>query len=203
MTLTSHSQKLLIFLKVVGCDYQSLSPLHRQWKNSNTVQGVTMQVIREIFPDMDEITGAINLNNHAFALPVDETKMVEELVKEGSYDWNNPDIASKNFPVRSNRKTITDIFLFCFYKIMLSEEVVAEMNKVDCAPASIWTLLSLGASLPVLQKKFPIVALGSVSGLGYYARVGFIGRFDMQRDVGLDYLNSSWNKQCRFLAERK
>jgi hypothetical protein len=150
------------------------------------------------------VTETISFITHTFTITVDETLSLEELVKEGKYDWSNENIISKNFPLPKNgKKSDKEVFLFHFVKNMSSEAIIALMDKAGYKPATIWDLLSLGASHPDLQREFPVVALGSVAELVGFRFVGCLRRCDSERDADLNDFGREWGGGYRFLAVRK
>ncbi|MFC1623604.1 hypothetical protein ACFL05_00595 [Patescibacteria group bacterium] len=145
-----------------------------------------------------------NYITHTFTILVDETKTVEELVKEGKFDWSNDDIISKNFPQpEGGAKSEKEIALFHFNKTMTSDDVIAEMDKDGYRPATIWELLGLGIIQPDLQREFPIIALGSVCVLLGGRRVAGLYRHAGERPLDLGWFVDSWSDFCRFAGVRK
>ena len=85
-----------------------------------------------------------------------------------------------------------------------TEEVLEEMDRLNLRPALYEELLSFGAKNPDEQRKFPVVALGSVcrrsNGILY---VAYLYGGDSERGLGLSGVGSKWYGGCRFLAVRK
>src|SRR5574344_1916264 len=127
-----------------------------------------MDAVRNILSGVVEITTkAISYIATVFTVTVDETVSVEDAVKTGEFDWSNNDINSTNFPKLTNgQKSDKEITLFHFNKMLSSEAVIAEMDKTGYKPANIWDLIGLAVEEPDLQRKYPIVSLGSVCELG-------------------------------------
>ncbi|MBU4480378.1 hypothetical protein KKG48_02975 [Patescibacteria group bacterium] len=161
-----------------------------------------------------------------FNVLVDESKEIEELVSEKTFDWSRHEsevmytkiftyrcfssfgIVSKNFP-RPEDGIITskEIVLFCFDKTMTSEDVIVEMEKVDYRPATVFELLGLG----IVQKsghlgKFvKVVSLGSVCGISSERRVAVLVGDEDGRCISLDWFDlHPWsNNNCYFAGLRK
>ena len=142
---------------------------------------------------------------HTFTVLVDETKKVEDLVKEWKYDWSNDNVTSKNFPLPKGGKIEKrEISLFHFSKGMTSREVIAEMDKEGYRPSTIWELLGLGISQPDLQREFTIIALGSTCVLDDGRRVARLYGGVARRYLDLGWLGYyDWSDGCRFIGVRK
>jgi hypothetical protein len=102
-----------------------------------------------------------------FTVLVDETKTVENLFLEGKFksgSWSSA-FNSKNFPCPSDGGiSEKEVVLFHFEKDMTSDEVIAEMDKHYCRPATIQEFLSLVVAQPNIHKLgFSIITLGSRS----------------------------------------
>lgn len=139
-----------------------------------------------------------------FTITVDETVSVEDAVKAGKFDWNNNNITSANFPKLANeQKSDKEIILFHFNKTMSSEVVIAEMDKAGYKPANILTLICLAVKEPDLQRKFPIVALGSVCRLVGDRLVPYLYERGSKRYLDLYFFGNDWLDHYRFLAVRK
>ena len=136
-----------------------------------------------------------------YSIFVDCGMSLSDMIALGKYDWMNPDINAGNFPIEEKVKANVLMRLFYFGKNMSKSAVEAEMDKEGWKPAKIWHLLFFGAKNPELQKRFPIIALGSVWGgcVAYlFWRVIDLRRYLYLRRIGLDF-----GGLCRFLAVRK
>ncbi|MBI2625010.1 MAG: hypothetical protein HYW70_01605 [Candidatus Nealsonbacteria bacterium] len=137
---------------------------------------------------------------------VDYTKTIEEMVKAGRYNYYNPDIDSKNFPVakRENGKVDVHLVHFDLDRQIGSNEAIGKLDIMGFRPAELLELLVLGAAYPELQRQFPIVALGSVSQSPTDSRyVPFLSSNICDRHLCLGWFDHSWFKDCRFAAVRK
>jgi len=63
--------------------------------------------------------------------------------------------------------------------------------------------LAFGAAFPDLQRKFPIVLLGSVASIDGSRDVAVLGRRGSERRLFLFRRDYDWDEYCRFLAVRK
>ena len=150
------------------------------------------------------VTMKVNFINHTFTVMVDETLSVEEAVKAGHFNWSNENITSVKFPKPAKgQKSEREVVLFQFDKNMSSEAVIVEMDKVGYKSATIWDLLGLAVKEPDLQRKFPVVALGSVCELLGFRRVAYLCGGSGARELGLFCFGSGWHGNYRFAGVRK
>jgi len=138
---------------------------------------------------------------------VDYTKTVDQAIADGEYGWKNSDITAKHFPISPEMigtKVEISGKLFHFNRGMSSEDVIKEMDKDGYRPAVLMEALALAAAYPELQRKFPIIALGSVrhgsDGFRWVPCLRVDGR---SRRLSLDYFDDDWNASCHFLGVRK
>ncbi len=151
-----------------------------------------------------EITKMTNFITHTFMVPVDETISVEEAIKLGKFDWANDDITSKTFPkLKDGKKVDKEVAIFHFNKSISSKDAIAEMDKAGYKPATIQDLLGLSVKEPNLQRKFPIVALGSVCKLCGRRRVAYLSESGSRRRLSLDWFVEDWRARYRFAGVHK
>lgn len=155
--------------------------------------------------EIEVITKVVSFITHTFMVMVDETQTVEEAVKAGKFNWSDDDIVSANFSKPANgQKSEKEIVLFHFDKGMSSEAVIAAMDKAGYRPATILDILGLAVKEPDLQRKFPIVALGSVCGLAGVRRVAGLCGCARGSGLSLNYFDDVWHRgNYRFAAVRK
>lgn len=128
-------------------------------------------------------------------------KTIEQLVKASKYDYANSNITQSNFPLESVHPEVEIVKIG---KYLTTEEVLAELSKQGFSPATMTDLLHFGIQYPDEQRKYPIVALGSV-----WARpignpnVGYLYGNSDNRRLDLDWFNAQWGADYRFLAVRK
>lgn len=96
-----------------------------------------------------------------FEVVVDYDRSFKEMIKAGEYNYINNDITKSRFPVKGKGQKEVTLILFHFAWDMELEDVIREMDKEGCRPATIEELLALGEAHPDLQKKFSVVAPGS------------------------------------------
>ena len=141
---------------------------------------------------------------NTFHLLVNSDRSVEDGVKAGRYDWSNSDINSSNFPSNRKGKTEEDIYLIHFDKVMSTDTVLAELDKMGLRSAGIQHALAFGEKYLDVQREFPIIFLASVwqypSGS---RRCPVLIGSDVRRDLHLHWLDVVWGGGDRFAAVSK
>lgn len=153
--------------------------------------------------DRDEVRKLYGLSPKTLRIVVDYSLSLEQMIAAGKYDWKNDDITAKRFPLKGNGKVELEPKLFYFGRDMSSDNVIAEMDKEGFRPCTIEELLAIGEQHPELQRKFPLVALGSVSEINGDHDVAYLHRDDSGRYTNLDWFDSDWDDFDRFPAVRK
>lgn len=142
---------------------------------------------------------------NTFLLSVDYGRSIEEGVKAGRYDWANSDITSKNFLTNKLKGTVeVAVELIHLNRVVSTSEALRELDKAGYRPAELHELLAFGEKYPELQRKFPVVALGSVwqDRLGSHD-VPYLDRYGSRRHLHLIWIESVWGEVYRFAAVRK
>jgi len=139
-------------------------------------------------------------------LSVDYGRSLEQMIAAGQYDWTNSDITAKRFPVQGVGIVQYEAKLFHFDRSTASQDNVDAIKADDPAnpwePGKIEHLLSFGEKYPEEQRKYPIVALGSVASVYGFRFVPCLGRSVAERGLRLDWWYYDWDGRCRFLAVR-
>ena len=143
--------------------------------------------------------------NNIFTATIDHSKSLNEMIVVGKYDWvNNRDITAEHFLVSGKRKYKIVFELLHFNKSVSSDEVIAEAKQRGLRLAKIEELLAFGEKYPEEQRKFPIVALGSVwKGWDVVLCVPFLWIAGDERILNLDSFGYHWPKYYHFLAVRR
>lgn len=140
-----------------------------------------------------------------FPVTVDHTLSRKEMISAGSYDSVNSDITEKHFARdKKEGKEKVDPELIHLDKQMSSEAVLAELKHRGYRPATLSELLAFGSTYKNEQRKYPIVALGSV--WRYWSgdrRVPCLWGDAGRRGLGLDWFGLDWSGHCRCLAVRE
>lgn len=137
------------------------------------------------------------------AVVVGYDQTLDQMIAAGRYDWKNGDITAKNFPVvgNGNREFVPEVVHFD--RNISSDDAEKELDKLGFRAATDEELLAFGAIFPEVQRKFPIVALGSVALVGGFRRVVCLGGGGAGRYLSLRWRDDDWLALCRFLAVRK
>lgn len=141
-------------------------------------------------------------------LPIDYNKSLEQMISAGNYNWKHDDLNAKNFLI-----TIEGIQWFEFDLVDPKSDIfrkdALKLIEKDSNPANPWMpaqtehLLALGAAFPDLQRKNPIVALGSLAEVSGSRRVPCLDSRGSSRRLVLNYFDDGWAVGFRFLRVRK
>ncbi|NTW27140.1 MAG: hypothetical protein HGA36_02350 [Candidatus Moranbacteria bacterium] len=138
-----------------------------------------------------------------YNVQVDYSKNVEEMVEITMHEWANEDITSEHFLNIRGKSAEVSVELIHFNRSILSDDALLEMSAMGYRAANMQEFLAFGAKYPDLQRKFPIVGLGSVwhsedSHLVAYMSWGASGRY-----LHLWHLDLVWGDGCRFAAVKE
>ena len=140
----------------------------------------------------------------SFPVLVDYGQTVEQLIRDGRYDWINDRVTGRNFPSSERGNAQVEIFLLNFDRNISSEDAIRKMGERDLRPATLKELLALGSAHPDLQRENPIVALGSIwRSPNGDLRVPFLYRGGSDRSLSLNWFGGVWDPDWRFAAVRK
>ncbi|MEK7586250.1 MAG: hypothetical protein AAB453_00040 [Patescibacteria group bacterium] len=134
---------------------------------------------------------------------LDYNLTVEQMIAAGGYDWTNPDITSTLFAVKGEGQHKRLAQLIHFDEDISSDEAKKRLYERGLRPGKFEELLGFGAKYPKTQKKFPIIALGSVARLDGSGLVAYLDESDSRRNLSLDCRGDDWDRRCRFLAFAK
>jgi len=136
-------------------------------------------------------------------LSVDYSQSLEQMIVAGNYDWKNDNITAKKFPVVGNGVEQFEAKIFHFDRNISSEKAVEAIKAADWESGKIEHLLSFGAKFPEEQRKYTIIALGSVAEVRGRRDVPYLSRDGAGRGLGLHWWGYDWLGRYRFLAVRK
>jgi hypothetical protein len=156
--------------------------------------------------DRNAIRAALKLGvalPESTTLSVDYSRSLEAMIAAGNYDWTNSDITAKRFLVAGSGIEQFEIKLFHFDRPMSSETAVETIKAAGWEPGQIEHLLAFGEKYPQEQRKYPIIALGSVVEVDGRHYVPYLYRDDARRSLRLNWWAYDWHGLCRFLAVRK
>lgn len=151
----------------------------------------------------DDVRKALGLERLEFRVRVDYNLSLKQMIGACDCDWNNPNITEENFSLcgEGARKYVVE--LINFNRVLFSNEVEKELKTRGLRPAKIEELLAFGVTYPEEQRKFPIVALGSVASVRGGDRVAALaGPGASSRYLSLYWYAYDWHGDFRFLAVR-
>ncbi len=153
---------------------------------------------------IDGVAEYLRNAGNLFRLVVDYNQSLAEMIVRGKYDWVNFDISEKHFPVARRGTDELELQLVHLNRAVSSDEVLRELEKLGLRPATLPELLAFGAAYKEEQRKYPIVALGSVW-LGGFGRrdVAYLCGGASERYLDLDWFGHDWGLGWRFAAVRK
>lgn len=138
-------------------------------------------------------------------LSVDYSKTLDDMIALGKYDWKNYDLTAKRFSITGEGVQEFEARYFHFNRAISSEDALRLIKEDDGGwePAKTEHLLVFGANNPDEQRKFPIVALGSVGEVSGDRLVPYLDGDGSRRNLGLYWFDGGWGACCRVLAVRK
>lgn len=151
-------------------------------------------------PDRDKIREFYGLTPLELRIIVDYAESLEEMIAAGNYDWKNSDITPEHFPILGKGKVELKPHLIHFNRVIDSDDVLKSPEMIGKRPGKIEELLAFGKTYPEMQRKFPVVALGSVAGLDGHRRVACLDEGRSERELYLNWRVDGWDESCRFLA---
>jgi hypothetical protein len=135
-----------------------------------------------------------------FNLAVDRTRSLGDLAAAGAYEFVNPHITSDHFPPDSG-ETVGDAVLVCLGRAAKSPEVLEVLERLELRSGIMFELATFGVQHSTQQRRFSIVALGSVwRDSRSNPRVGCLGGNAEYRGFNLGMYDGRWGETCRFLA---
>jgi hypothetical protein len=133
-------------------------------------------------------------------ITVDYDKSLPDMIAAGKYDWVNPDITARKFPIKGTGNKKFRTRLFDFGRNTSSEAAVAAMKKEKFTPGGHVHGLAYGATFPEVQRKYPILCLGSSAQVSGYRYVVCLFRRGAKRHLDLRSWGGGWRGGWRFLG---
>ncbi len=152
----------------------------------------------------DAIAELIRTAKNAFRLTkIGDGRTTEELVRDGKYNYVNPNITSQDFPVRP-RQGAAEIVILEFDRDITSEEAIAEAKKLDLQRPVYEDALYFGVEHPEVQREGPVVFLHE-PWLDAYGGpdVLYLGGDAGSRELFLGWFDGRWRRDGRFAFVRK
>jgi len=131
---------------------------------------------------------------------VDYDLSLQEMIAAGQYDLVNDDITPERFPVIGKGVMQLISQLVHFNRNISSDDAEKELDKKGLRPATLAELLAFGKTYPEVQRKFPVVALGSVARIYGNRYVTYLDGSDSKRHLDLGCRGIDWPARFRFLA---
>ncbi len=147
---------------------------------------------------------AVGRRAEALRVTVDYGASLGDMIQAGGYDWANPEIAVRHFPILGSGVSEVDVVPVHLDRPVSTERALAELDGRGLRPALLEELLAFGARYPDKQREFPIVALGSIwrSPGGHRGVVYLYGQHG-RRELVLRWIEGDWGEHWRFAAVRK
>ena len=135
---------------------------------------------------------------------IGDGRTTEELVRAGNYNYADPGINSRNFPVRPAKRGVREIVLLEFDHDPTSEEVLAEAMKQNLDRPVYEDALYFGVEHPEVQRERPVVFLHEPWRYpGGYLSVLYLWSSAGHRELYLSWFGSRWDCYYRFAFVRK
>ena len=140
-----------------------------------------------------------------FRLTINHDRSVEDGIRDGHYDWVNPNITSSTFPSTKRGVEEVGVHLIRFNRRMDTKQVLAEVDRMGYKPADHQHALAFGEKYPDIQRQFPIAFLGSFwQDPGRWCRSCVcLGRDNVGRSLNLYWLVGDWGGSWRFAVLSK
>lgn len=131
-------------------------------------------------------------------------KSLEEAINAGNYGYYSPDIISEHFSLSEGDEKNVEVALIHRDKLEQSQLLIDEfVTSGEYRNITTEETLALGAQYPELQRKFPIIALGTVAQIDGAWRVLVLHECSGERRLILDWSADTWIQDCHFAFVRK
>ncbi len=152
-------------------------------------------------------TSPANTGSGVYAVTVDYSKTLAQMIATGNFGWTNPEIKDSNFPFFNGGGAVAVNFeLVHFNAKLTAKEIDAVLSQMGDRPATLWEILAFAAKFPDLQRQFPIVALAPLVVNRDYRCVSYLDRDGRGRSISLIWandVNDRWDEHYRYLVVRK
>jgi hypothetical protein len=141
-------------------------------------------------------------SKYHLTVPCKGCKSLDKLLAAGKYDWISPDVTDEHFPLKQKgtvQVSVLPVVLGCGHYVDNTDALV-QLATRGLRPATIDHLLTFGATFPDEQRKYPIVALGSVSRIHDHSCIPFLAAAGTSRFIGVLAWDDEWSNAMRFLA---
>ena len=100
------------------------------------------------------------ISNTDLITTIDFGQTLETMIAAGKYDWTNPNITARKFPIEGSGIKKFRNKLFHFGRDLSSKDAVTAIKRDGFEPATHVHGLAYGAAFPDKQRKYPIACLG-------------------------------------------
>lgn len=169
--LFEHADRLPVVCSVValetmwvGNDGRSYTVYARRTKDNQLLSSITA-----VDRDWDQgscfaaVKQSTSLGEHVVVrVAVDYSLPLQTMIASGNYENVSPRLLEQTFPATAERKTDLDLVVTTLNRVGGLVELLKELRRHRLRPATLPELLAVGEQHPDLQRRNPIVALGSV-----------------------------------------
>jgi hypothetical protein len=99
----------------------------------------------------------------SFRIVVDYGLTLDAMIMAGQYEFWSERITPQAFPITGEGKQGLTAQLIHFNRRISTRDVLKELDKMGLRAGRIEELLAFGATFPEIQRKFFVIALGSVA----------------------------------------
>lgn len=126
----------------------------------------------------------------------------EERVARGGYGWRHGDLTEDLFPITGDRAGDLRLKLFHFNRSLSSEEAIRLIEEDGFEPAKTGDVLVFGENFPDVQRRHPVIGLGSVADVDLKPSVPALWFDGDRRTLDLIWYDGDWHRNYRFLGVR-
>jgi hypothetical protein len=134
---------------------------------------------------------------------VDYSRSLTKMIADGRYDEVHKEITPRNFRLSATGFWQIELTLVQFKHPVAPLEAVMLMKEEGYRPATIEEILALGSQHPELQRRIPIVGLGSARVVENRRYVPCLGGSESARALTLVVIYRQWSTCYRFAFVRE
>lgn len=127
----------------------------------------------------------------------------EERIERGGYGWRNDNLTEERFPITEDQTGEREQKLFHFNRSLSSADAARLIREAGFEPARIGDVLAFGEAFPNIQRRHPVVGLGSAAEIDNKASVPALWFDGYRRTLDLIWLEGDWHRNYRFLGVRR
>jgi hypothetical protein len=138
-----------------------------------------------------------------FPVTINYKESLADMIGAGKFDEVDPD--SRKLVIAGKGTIKTEVVVINFSRDVSGKEVIAAFTKLGLEPAKVEHAAALGKNYPDIQRKYPVVFLGSVrtnpEGRSYVPYLNCFG-FGEKRWFEMDRWYDGWGTDFRFAGVR-